>query len=1145
MSVLPNQNTINRFSERLGFDFNKECFLKIRLYSSYISKKKESYEIRVVPMVVLNKLSKKNIDILFDNLLEVNDFCNLGEKFVSSKSKLRLLQFYLSVKLSELWFEDISYILEPSRYESLKFSERNLSFLFPKSVIKDVELICKNSCVFNFINTRTIEEVSVAQTNKIIDPIMLKVKLTQPFLNMYYDKEILCRELVKGLGKNVFLNDKYEELSQRLEHGITFAALKRMASPYSDICDVDTTVSLFIDQAVDVGIAVPIIEEDYVNLTRAYRHGEDVLFGKREEILYTEMLYRFQEASNKQNGLTHTSVEKMIVLFTKIGFAKNILKPYISNFTLNPRDNNGELCNILRVKASSTGAVGLCGTVEELRKNRNIPFVTDESKSMWLTEIFKFMGYIKLNENDLYSIEEPDTSSVLTDYLLETQIFSYLFGELFDDACDTGINFCDEDIDIICSCISLPTTIQSIAAEIQVFMSSWCNISLTGKNMTSDKKRLDEFKTQLFSKCISDAYMMVNAYDQKKVEQLIESVSFKRKTDQNIWRSYFTSNVVFDISDVDDVSLKNDVINLYNEQRLWVFVVKICVDLKYCSMLNNFSCMYNAERTSEIEDKILEVYECLTKLKDKCRMLNHAYGIKFERLNNICISIINKIQKGILVEVEEINFLMDIVISVNKRSRFLLDKSCTLIGQHGKVNSFDIYSHCISIGFKYADSRDMYYKIEKIKQCLQKFLSTEGVMVLHENYSPNFYTDANIKQVWIIAKQTTKLEYLTKICLKVLYALRENIKIIMFHDIGYPNAIKVSERTTPELICGSFYDYIEAFHESSFLEINQESKFMYCVAKNRYKHHKFKTMFKNINANNWYDLVSDENILNSEQAPFVCLTYQMKNIDEMDGGLKMNKKNIGIITVLAEETKAAVEVLKLTKLPNKIGQRAFYEGQLDGENVVHTVVLTQQLNQGEESVISAYNALVNKYSPDIVFLVGIAGGIHDEVNYCDVVIADETIGYDKRKDMPGKIKRRGCVHKIDAKLKPIIQSFEQTVMDKPIVASQNSKFDEINIFHEHIGSGNAVIANELSEIREWLHEYNDKIYAVEMEAFGISTAFYESVVDETPTVCGVCIIRGISDLADVQKKETTEYRIPAACNAAIVLKEFVKHLPSF
>ncbi|MBQ3498265.1 MAG: hypothetical protein IJA87_03955 [Clostridia bacterium] len=141
------------------------------------------------------------------------------------------------------------------------------------------------------------------------------------------------------------------------------------------------------------------------------------------------------------------------------------------------------------------GPVSLAGKAEDFRENKYTPYITNEAKSMWLTDIFKESGCIKVNENNLYSITQPDTSSVVNEYLFETQNFSYLLGELFNENIDTGINLTDNDIVKICSCISLPSTIQSLAAEIYLFSVSWHYIFITGKNEKMIPKLLMNIET--------------------------------------------------------------------------------------------------------------------------------------------------------------------------------------------------------------------------------------------------------------------------------------------------------------------------------------------------------------------------------------------------------------------------------------------------------------------------------------------------------------------------------------------------------------------------------------------------------------------------------------------------------------------------
>lgn len=1152
LSIIPNAETINKISRRFGFNFNSECLIKIRLYGTHVLKKKELYEIRIVPMVVLNKMSEEQIDQLFGELLRLNSFQKLENYFVSHKSKLRLLQFYFAVKLSEFWLDDLNYVWEIDKKTATSFSERNLSFLFPVDLIQDVETICRSNYKMNFYSNDIHPNIETMKADlEAINPVSIKTVLTKPFLDMYYNKELPCRTLVKQMGKEVFLSDQYKELRQRLDQGITFAELKYKIENCSKICDINVLVSLFIDQAVDVGIAVPTLEEKDGFISRAYRHGEDVLFGKREEILYGEMLYQFQQTVNRPEGLTHLSVEKMIVLFTRIGLKKNILKPYISNFTINPKDDNEEFCNVLRVKTALMGPIGIVGDVNKFKKNRFIPYITDEAKSMWLTNVFAELGYLNKRENDLYDVIKPDTSSVLESYIIETQNFSYLMGDLFNENIDTGINFSDDDIVKICSCLTLPLTIQAVSAELYLFFSNWKHQCITKRNEKTDKNILKAFRNNMFSECINNAYMKIKAYDNKEAIDIIKKVNFGRKTDQNIWKSYFDIEQDVDINNNLDATVKKDLIELYNNQKAAVYLINIFTDLIYISMLNNYNLLYNKKQISAINKRINKIRKCLTFLQMLNKELKTTYYLNIKKVEYIITKITDSIKELKMISDNDILVIMNLIDGISRPANMLLERTNCLIGQHGKVNSFKIYSHCACITFEYNNSSDLDRKIHCIKKCLRETRETnEGdksdIMLLPEDCNPDIHNTDNIKQVWIIAKGENGYKTLTRMCLNILYAIQNNVKVLFFHDIGHSNAVKISERTCSEYFCNNFYSFIETFNYSLFLEVKYLPEFVYIISEERYEKHDFKKYMDSIRARKYYGLISENINKNSLGFNFTNITYQLKEtcLKEKEV-MHMDKKQIGIITVLPEETQAVINQLNLVELDTAFGSRTFYVGELDGKQTCHKVILTQQLSQGQESVIPAYYDLIHKFSPDIIFLVGIAGGIHNDADYCDVVIGDEVVGYDKQKDTPDGIKRRGTSHRLSAKLKPIIQSLQQSLFSNPLSSADNSKHEIIRVYNENIASGSAVIANELSKITEWIHQYNDKIFAVEMEAYGFSTAFYESELSDSSSICGAVIIRGISDLADTKKKKTENYRYPAACNAAIVLKELVKHIPKF
>ena len=124
--------------------------------------------------------------------------------------------------------------------------------------------------------------------------------------------------------------------------------------------------------------------------------------------------------------------------------------------------------------------------------------------------------------------------------------------------------------------------------------------------------------------------------------------------------------------------------------------------------------------------------------------------------------------------------------------------------------------------------------------------------------------------------------------------------------------------------------------------------------------------------------------------------------------------DIGIITIVAEELAAVTDHFKENKsFSEKRGTqsgRTYYFGKInDKKGIEVTVVATQAIEQGNRSVISAYNALSEEFNPSIIVLLGIGGSIHKDLNICDVAICDTTYYYDKR-----AVTENGTQHRLDA-----------------------------------------------------------------------------------------------------------------------------------
>jgi adenosylhomocysteine nucleosidase len=249
--------------------------------------------------------------------------------------------------------------------------------------------------------------------------------------------------------------------------------------------------------------------------------------------------------------------------------------------------------------------------------------------------------------------------------------------------------------------------------------------------------------------------------------------------------------------------------------------------------------------------------------------------------------------------------------------------------------------------------------------------------------------------------------------------------------------------------------------------------------------------------------------------------------------------DVGVLTVLTEEMRAVVDVLRdasgYRSLPILGGAR-FHLAEfpaLDGPNV--RVVATQTLDRGLQSASVAYQRMRKHFAPPVVLLVGIAGGIADDIRIGDVVLADQVIHYDHRRETTDGPRRRGQDQPMSAELRHRLNDFFLHYGN----VVRSGAGEPIRVRRGPIGSGNAVVTDAFNEIRRFLLAYNEKTLAVETEAAGVAQAFYEEFGQDN-ALRGCLCIRGISDLADVAKRD--DHHGLAATNAAAVLAALLPFL---
>lgn len=288
--------------------------------------------------------------------------------------------------------------------------------------------------------------------------------------------------------------------------------------------------------------------------------------------------------------------------------------------------------------------------------------------------------------------------------------------------------------------------------------------------------------------------------------------------------------------------------------------------------------------------------------------------------------------------------------------------------------------------------------------------------------------------------------------------------------------------------------------------------------------------------------------------------------------LALSEYTVGWISALAEEHAAAKAMLDdLHELPKDGKEIPTTDGNSYTVGAIgkHYVVLACLPRGSMGSIVAANCAsqLVSAFpTVKVVLMVGIGGGIPDNVRLGDVVIGapvgtySGVVQWDFGKAGKDRFERTGSQNKPPAALLTAVQDMESNVLlgesnayqhlkevirRRPKLASRFSRpqprvlgqalqstetatVEDIHIHYGLIASGNQVVkdAKERKRIETEL-DAGKNFLCIEMEAAGL---------DGFPCL----VIRGISDYADENKND--DWKQYAAAVAAAVAKEVLEHL---
>ena len=227
---------------------------------------------------------------------------------------------------------------------------------------------------------------------------------------------------------------------------------------------------------------------------------------------------------------------------------------------------------------------------------------------------------------------------------------------------------------------------------------------------------------------------------------------------------------------------------------------------------------------------------------------------------------------------------------------------------------------------------------------------------------------------------------------------------------------------------------------------------------------------------------------------------------------------LGIVSAMSVELKALLDKAKITRT-EEIAGNTFYEGVLNGVDVVLV-----KAGIGKVLAASCAETLIDTYHVGGIVFTGIAGGVGDDVNVMDMVVATELVQHDYGTETnDGFVWNGEAGSNQETGMIPVDESLSKIAYDSACTILGTDK-----VHQGVIATGDQFIASE-----SYVKELQTKFNALACEMEGASVA---RVADEFGVPCA--IIRCMSDKADGLAHDTYAFNYTQASNtsASVVME---------
>lgn len=1175
ITFIPPESIIKSLYVLTGIDFKNSCILKIRSYIKKRTRKTSQYTISFLPFVIFNEISKNDIDCIIEHLFHTTEAQEIiNSEMITYESKFRFVQFIIATFLMKIFFADMNFCKEESL--NVPLSEKiflpivtRMYYIFTPNVVNLITNLINSD--FTYIDSLSISSTFLdAEDSNNIESLYNENSLVtydilaNKFMELYKKREIKARTLAKEYGKNVFNLPQYQKDMKRLEEGYTFRNL---------VCTLEESnrrnfiVSIFLDFAIDTGIAVPITYIKNQKIVRAYRHGEDVIFTDVEAKQLTFMLNCFLEIS-KRKEIPALLLEKLLTTFIRFGLHDSIFEKYdYKNIHSQERD-------FIKIAYYIHGTTTIVSNTKALIDSK--PIITSDTKSKWLKDVLvskKLLKEISGKTEDLstYYIEDDVAKRMIEEHQpLErgkvAKRISRVIGYLYNKKVIT-----EKDLVLLNASFGHDQIIPALLAEVRVILDNYKffkHIVMENFDKWHAMNAIVSFRNNHFFTAQNSGFMKLNSYYNQEPRNILERVKNSNPGDFETEHFYDEFERYWDekLSNVKEeipaeIERQINLAAIFIIQYGLIFrTIELIIFLKHIGskgVLEYFTNLKNeidnrsAIKRSEVVQVIREYNETI----GNSNVFSYFKIVGFEVNSNTIKddALIKSIAKGIPLKVDIENYItylkrfsasgnllnhqqaidfatlaldkwaeidLDAIFRhlemLNQRAEGLIIKGCKYINNRGEIEAPVEYTNLIIIN-QCEDNANtsMFYEIQRVVQDKQKKIRDR------KNDAELIFQECG-GRLLIMARGAKTDEALVNLACNIETTLNCERKlrintILNLNGAYSPYRFESCIASANVITFFEWYDKFQDLHnfESHFIILSE---------------------FENSIKNSISEQL-EKTIINSQPyAGLLGKEYYAMYLNENNGALLHSSTKgftIGVICAKENERNGILKSLKNNfnvelepQIDKKENHRLIDIGTINYSGVNHTIIVTK-CEQGNTSAANAYSSLVH-FKPDYVVFVGIAGTCNPkEVELGDVILPSEIVDATLKKETNDKIQLRASSYRIPGNHVGLIQLFVRLMAEK---------YNKFKLLNSRIISDNYVYACDDSEILKSVLKYNDKIDGIEMESAGIYSADYE----RNKIKYGVFTIRGVSDNANSVKDDA--YHEIAISNASQVFCDFIRFI---